>query len=84
MRDNYILTDGRQIIVFTDDPKYPDCAVVCLQLLPNEIELGDLSHSHMYIIPMIECDQTIFPYRVTRADTKLLEEWLKGIARQVL
>jgi hypothetical protein len=84
MRNNYLLTDGREIVVFTDDPKYPDCAVVFLQLLPIEIELGDLSHSHTYIIPKAECDQTIFLNRVTKADTKSLEVWLRGIANQVL
>jgi hypothetical protein len=84
MRDNYLLTDGREIVVFTDDPKYPGCAVVFFQLLPNEIKLGDLSHSHTYIIPKAECDQTTFPYRVTKADTKSLEDWLRGIANQVL
>jgi hypothetical protein len=84
MRDNYVLTDGREIVVFTDDPKYPDCAVVFFQLLPKEIALGDLSHSHRYIIPKSQYDQTLFPIKITKSDTKTMEDWLKGIAQQVI
>lgn len=84
MRNNYVLTDGREIVVFTDDPKYPDCVIVFFQLMPKEITLGDLSHSHQYIIPKSSYNQTLFPYTITKSDTKSLEEWLKGIARQMI
>jgi hypothetical protein len=84
MRNNYVLTDGREIVVFSDDPKYPECVVVFSQLLTKEIALGDLSHSHKYIIPKSQCDETLFPYKITKSDTKSLEDWLKGIARQVI
>ena len=84
MRNNYVLTDGREIVVFSDDPKYPECVVVFSQLLPKEIALGDLSHSHTYIVPKSLCDQTLFSYTITKSDTKSLEEWLRGIAQQVI
>jgi hypothetical protein len=85
MRYNYTSTDGREITVFDDEnPKYPNCMTVGFQILPAEISIGDISHSHIYYIPKSQWDNIQTPARIRNSDTATSEIYFRSIAKAVV